>query len=318
MKANRTTARKRGVAVIAVAIAVIATGSMAQAQTSIDFWTWAPAETTLNQIIEKFEGENSDIDVRLTLLESTAYQDRLPLALASGDKIDVAAVQTSTMVNLVKDFLSPFSALYAQLGSSAIEEQLNASALAQARSLADDGDLYFAPMGMLGSVVAFYNVDLLDELGLEIPRTREDLAGFVSTIKEQRPDLLPISFTGANWFLDEIALTFAEQSSPGFFNSVRYEAGGSWDSDAYQQAFDAIVGLYRDDIFSRDTLDIDYGRVDRVLPAGTSGHVPAGQLGVGRPVGPLSRGERDPLGKRDRIRAAGGHRRWHPVDPLVH
>ncbi|WP_434362339.1 extracellular solute-binding protein [Parasalinivibrio latis] len=241
-------------------LATVLMSNFAIAKTTINFWTWAPSESTLNAVIEKFEEENPDIDVNLTLLESTAYQDRLPLALASGDSIDVAAVQTSTMVNVVKDFLEPLTPLYSKHANSEIETQLNNSALSQAKSLADNGVLYIAPMGMLGSVVAFYNKDLMDELGLSVPQNREELASFVKTIETKRPDLLPISFTGANWFLDEIANTISEQVKPGLFNLIRYDEGGKWQSEEYSKTFDTLVSLYNDGIFSKDTLDIDYAR----------------------------------------------------------
>ncbi|WP_434354975.1 extracellular solute-binding protein [Parasalinivibrio latis] len=241
-------------------LAAMSFSSIANAKTTINFWTWAPTESTINAVIDEFEKQNPNIEVNLTLLESTAYQDRLPLALASGDSIDVAAIQTSTMVNVVKDFLEPLSPLYNKYSTSSIDSQLNGIALSQAKSLADNGVLYLAPMGFLGSVVAFYNKTLLDELGLSVPQNREELAKFVKTIESKRPDLLPISLTGVNWFLDEITNTITEQFKPGFYNSVRYNEGGQWQSADYAKSFDAIVSLYKEGIFSKDTLDIDYAR----------------------------------------------------------
>jgi raffinose/stachyose/melibiose transport system substrate-binding protein len=108
----------------------------------------------------------------------------------------------------------------------------------------------------------------MDELGMTVPRTREELAAFVATVKEKRPDLVPIAFTGANWFLDEITNTLTEQGATGFFNSVRYNQGGKWNGPEYKAAFDAIVGLYADGIFGRDTLDLDYGRAVELFQRG--------------------------------------------------
>lgn len=100
----------------------------------------------------------------------------------------------------------------------------------------------------------------MKELGLSVPRNRAEMAAFVKTVKEKRPDLVPVDFTGANWFLDEIADTIIEQKSPGWFNNVRYNKGGKFDSPEFKAGFDAIVGLYKDGIFGKDTLDLDYGR----------------------------------------------------------
>ncbi|MCY4623098.1 MAG: extracellular solute-binding protein [bacterium] len=238
------------------------------APVTLQFWTWFPPEATMERVIAGFEAKNPDIRIELTLFESTAYQDRLPLALSAGDTIDIAAIQTSTMVNVVRGDLDPLAPLFDQYASAPLADMLAPAALDQTRVLAEDGEVYIAPLGFLGSAAAYYNVDLLDELGLEVPRTRAGLLAMVQTIEQQRPDLLPISFTGANWFLDEIALTVTEQISPGFFNSVRYNEGGSWNSPVYAQAFEAVTSAFDDGIFSHDVLDLDYGRSVEIFQSG--------------------------------------------------
>ncbi|MCQ3802934.1 MAG: extracellular solute-binding protein [bacterium] len=235
---------------------------------TLQFWTWFPPEATMERVIADFEAKNPDIRIELTLFESTAYQDRLPLALSSGDSIDVAAVQTSTMVNVVRSYLDPLPPLFDQHASAALADGIAPAALSQARLLAEDSEIYIAPLGFLGSAAAYYNVDLLDELGIDVPRTRSDLMAMVEAVESQRPDLLPISFTGANWFLDEIVLTVTEQISPGFFNSVRYDAGGSWNSPTFAAAFEAVTSAFEDGIFSLDVLDLDYGRPIEIFQQG--------------------------------------------------
>jgi raffinose/stachyose/melibiose transport system substrate-binding protein len=237
-----------------------ASWAMAAEQTTLTFWTWAPPAPVVDRAIAAFEKANPNIDVKVTFLESTAYQQRLPLALSSGDPVDVAAVQTSSMVKLVKDYLDPLPALYGQYATAPIETQLSPKTLDQAKLLAGDDTLYIAPMGTLGSVVAYYNLDLMAELGLEVPKDRAGLAAFVKTVQEKRPDLVPVAFTGANWFLDEICDTIIEQGSPGWFNRLRYKQGGRFDSPEVKAGFDATVGLFKDGIFGKDTLDLDYGR----------------------------------------------------------
>jgi raffinose/stachyose/melibiose transport system substrate-binding protein len=249
----------RNFAIASALIAASISGAKAQDAT-LKFWTWHPSEPVLNKIIDGFEQENPGVEIELQLFESSAYQDRLPLALASGDELDIVAVQTSTMVELVKDQLAPIEPLFDEYGSMPITDLLSESAIGQGKTLASDRELYIAPMGVLGSVVAYYNMDLMNELGLAIPRNRADLQNLVEVTTAKRPDLVPVSFTGAGWFLDEISTTIAEQVSPGFFNSVRYNEGGRWDDTTYLTAFGALVDLYKDGIFSKDTLDLDYGR----------------------------------------------------------
>jgi raffinose/stachyose/melibiose transport system substrate-binding protein len=242
----------------------------AQEKTTLTFWTWAPPAPVVDRMVAAFEKANPNIDVKVNFLESSAYQQRLPLALSSGDPVDVAAVQTSSMVKLVKDYLEPLPELYSQYGTSPIETQLAPKALEQAKLLAGDDTLYIAPMGTLGSVVAYYNLDLMAELGLQIPKNRAELAAFVNTVKQKRPDLVPVAFTGANWFLDEICDTIIEQGSPGWFNRLRYDKGGRLDSPEAKAGFEATVGLFKDGIFGKDTLDLDYGRSVELFQQGKS------------------------------------------------
>ncbi|OLP46178.1 extracellular solute-binding protein [Rhizobium oryziradicis] len=237
-----------------------ASWAVAADKTVINVWTWAPPAPVVDKMVSAFEKANPNIDVKLTFLESTAYQKRLPLALSSGDPVDVAAVQTSSMVAQVKDYLEPLPELYNQYGSAPIDRQLTAKTIDQAKRLSGDGKLYIAPMGTLGSVVAYYNLDLMKELGLTVPKDRAELAAFVKTVKEKRPDLVPVAFTGANWFLDEICDTIIEQGSQGWFNKLRYNKGGRFDSTEAKAGFDATVSLFKDGIFGKDMLDLDYGR----------------------------------------------------------
>ena len=247
--------------------AVLATPLAAQ-DTTLNVWTWFPSEDIMGKVIAGFEAENPGVKINLNIFESTAYQDRMPLALASGDALDVVAVQTSTMVELVRGDLDALPPLFEEHASAPIGDLLSEAALGQAAALASDGEVYISPMGILGSAVVFYNGDMLAEMGLEIPRTRDDMAAFVAAVEAYNPDLLAYSFTGANWFLDEITLTIAEQGSPGFFNSVRYDQGGSWNSPEYAAAFDAIPAAYADGIFTVDTLDLDYGRAAELFQQG--------------------------------------------------
>lgn len=254
--------------ILGAAILVAMAGPVAAQDTTLELWTWYPSEDVLAKIIDGFEAQNPGVSVNLNLFESSAYQDRMPLALASGDAMDVVAVQTSTMVELVRPDLMALPALFDEFGSAPLADLLSETALDQARSLASDGEAYIAPMGILGSAVVYYNGDMLAEMGVEIPRTRADMLAFVEAVNVYDADLLPYSFTGANWFLDEITLTIAEQATPGFFNTVRYDQGGTWNGTEYSAAFDAITSAYDDGIFSKDTLDLDYGRAAELFQQG--------------------------------------------------
>lgn len=226
---------------------------------TLQFWTWFPPLPTTEKIIAAFEEENPNIDVEITILESTVYQDKLPLSLAAGEQVDLAAIQTSAMVNQVKADLMPLEPLLEAHVGADWASQINEKSVEQSRLLADDGELYILPMGSLGSVVGYYNAEILAEYGLDVPTNNEDFKAFADELAAQNPDILPVVFTGANWFQDEIVLTLIGQESPSFFNDIRY-GDGRWDDPAYVQVLQEYKQMYDDGILSMDVMDLDYSR----------------------------------------------------------
>ncbi len=234
---------------------------------TLQFWTWFPPLPITEKIIAAFEAENPGINVEVTILESTVYQDKLPLSLAGGEALDLVAIQTGAMVNQVKDELMPLDALLTEYVGADWASRVNEKAVAQSRALADDGDLYILPMGGLGSVVGYYNVEILAEYGLTVPTTNEEFKAFAADLKAQNPDMLPVVFTGANWFQDEILLTLVGQTSPSFFNDIRY-GDGKWNDPVYVQALKEYKQMYDDGILSMDAIDLDYSRSLEIFYSG--------------------------------------------------
>jgi raffinose/stachyose/melibiose transport system substrate-binding protein len=233
--------------------------STAAEPVTIKFWTWFPPLDDTKKLIAGFEAENPGIKVELTELESKAYQDKLPLALAGGDAPDIVAVQTSAMVNQIKDSLQPLEPLLGQYVGADWASQVNPKAIEQAKKLASDGQQYFLPLGSLGSAVGFYNKEIFDKYGLTVPTNYAEFKAVAEKLKADAPDILPMVFPADNWFQDELVLTVVGQQKPSFFNDVRY-GNGRWDDPAYIQALQDYKKLYDDGILSKDNLDIDYGR----------------------------------------------------------
>lgn len=267
-KAEAETAKAEAEAAQAAAAeAVVEEEMVEEEQVTLQYWTWFPPLPTTEKFIAAFEEENPNIDVEITILESTVYQDKLPLSLAGGEELDLVAIQTSAMVDQVKADLMPLEPLLEEHVGTDWQSRINEKSVEQSRSLADDGELYILPMGSLGSVVGYYNVEILDEYGLEVPTTNEEFKAFAADLTAQNPDIVPVVFTGANWFQDEILLTLIGQTHPSFFNDIRY-GDGKWNDPAYVQALRDFKQMYDDGIFSMDMIDLDYGRSLEVFYAG--------------------------------------------------
>ncbi len=234
---------------------------------TLKYQTWNPSETALRPILDQFEKENPNIKVELTVSESTVYQQKLPLALNSGEPIDVVGVQSGLMVEQIRANLQPMDQLMAKYAGSDWESKFVPSNLTTARSLASDGGLYFIPMGRLGSAVGFYNGAIFDELGLKVPQTYAELVAVAKTIREKKPDVTPMVFPGDNWFQDELLLTIVGQDDPSFFNNIRYK-DGKWDTASYIQALTEYKQMYTDGVLSLDNQDIDYGQAAKLFYTG--------------------------------------------------
>jgi raffinose/stachyose/melibiose transport system substrate-binding protein len=248
-----------------------ATSAPAATQTqelvTLKYQTWNPSETALRPILDQFEKENPNIKVELTVSESTVYQQKLPLALNSGEAIDVVGVQAGLMVEQIRANLQPMDQLMAKYAGSDWESAFVPSNLEIARSQATDGGLYFIPMGRLGSAVGFYNGAIFDELGLKVPQTYAELVAVAKTIREKKPDVMPMVFPGDNWFQDELLLTIVGQDDPSFFNNIRYK-DGKWDTASYIQALTEYKQMYTDGVLSLDNQDIDYGQASKLFYTG--------------------------------------------------
>jgi len=234
-----------------------AAADTAGSTTTLNIWTWYPREQVWNEISEEFERQNPDISLDVTIIESLKYQEKLPIALATGEDLDLVGVQATSMVNRIKDYLAPMDEMMAQYVGADWEDQFVKNYIDNDAKISDR--LYFLSTGASGSMVCYYNAAIFEELGLDVPRDYDDLKEVVSVLNRERPDVLPVSFAGKDaWVQDEILMTILCQKKP-FFNEVRYN-DGRWDDKDYVEALALYKGLFDDGIFSMDVMDLDYSR----------------------------------------------------------
>ncbi len=255
--------------VVVVALLLVAVPSVSQAQdvVTLKYHTWYPPQSALQPIIDQFQKDNPNIKVELDVQESTKYQQSLPLSLNSGDAIDVVGVQSGLMVEQIRANLQPIDPLFVKYVGKDWQSQFVPANLKTAEGLASDGNLYFLPLGRLGSAVGFYNGAIFDELGLKAPLTYADLVTVAKTIRAKKPDILPMVFPGDNWFQDELVLTIVGQDDPNFFNNIRYK-DGKWDTDSYIKALTEYKQMYTDGVLSLDNQDIQYDKASEAFATG--------------------------------------------------
>src|SRR3984957_958728 len=85
---------------------------------TLNYWTWFPAQSTLQKSIDAFEKANPTIKIKLREFTNTSYQTELPLALGGGQALDIVSVQVAAMTNSVRKDLRPVSSWSSDLPSS--------------------------------------------------------------------------------------------------------------------------------------------------------------------------------------------------------
>jgi len=136
----------------------------------VTFWYhFDNPETALNPLIEKFEKENPGITINPERIAWDVYNQKLLTAVAGGFPPDVAQVKLWWQPQLVEmKALLPLDNYIANwAGKDDVYENV------WNLTKHSDGHQYYMPLQMV-VLYLYYRVDMFEELGLELPKTRED------------------------------------------------------------------------------------------------------------------------------------------------
>ncbi len=240
----------------------------ASSPVTIKYWTWFPNEDQLKDAVADFEATNPDIKIELNIMESKAFQEKLPVALATKEDIDVVGVQPSTMVGQVKTYLADLDPLLkTESGddwkSNLSEKDLNSCMML----LGGSGPLSIVPLFSSGAMIGYYNAAMLKEWGLTVPQTLEEYAAFADAVRAKDPSVLPAVYAGKEaWVNDEMMQNVMGQSSD-YFNKFRYEKAPV-DSQEFVDAMYGLKKFFDAGVFSMDIMDLDYGRAMEMFTTG--------------------------------------------------
>lgn len=241
-----------------------ATGS--EEQVVLEYWTWFPGNDQFAETIANFEAENPNIKINLTVMDSKDFQQRVPLALATEENIDIIGVQPTAFATEISDYLAELDPLLQTAAGSDWASAYSEVGIAKSKSLTGDS-LKFLAMFNSGSMIGYYNVALLDELGMKVPTTLAEYKTVADALYEKYPDKYAGVFAGQDsWVMDEMMLTVLGQKGD-YYDKWRYE-GASVDSSEYITAMSGLKAFFDEGVFSSDLLDIDYARASEIFAAG--------------------------------------------------
>jgi raffinose/stachyose/melibiose transport system substrate-binding protein len=234
---------------------------------TLNYWTWFPAQSTLQKSIDAFEKANPTIKINLREFTNTNYQTELPLALGGGQDLDIVGVQVAAMTNSVRKDLRPVSEWASDLPAN-WQSQINPTMLSQAQKISQDNTLYDIPMGSIGSAFLYSNQALLSQAGITAePTTSGQLAADVAKIKKAEPGVTPVTFSGESWWQDEVFFTVADQIDPKLSDEL-YTGKVAWNSPKMVQALTTYQKLFSSGTLSTGTLSLKEADADDAFNSG--------------------------------------------------
>lgn len=157
-------------------------------KTTISFIHWRGEDAEVfNELISKFESENEDIKVDMTIYPSEQYQSTAQTMLKDGSVGDVFTSFPGSQFNIIQK-----AGLFADLSGEEFLSNFNESLIAAGNV---DGKQYALPYQLVFNQPV-YNVDIFEKLGLKPPKDWEGFLALCETLKEN--GYIPIAFPGAD------------------------------------------------------------------------------------------------------------------------
>lgn len=218
---------------IGVLIVVLAAGpllSTAQAQEQIELRVWdqftGPESEFVDAIYAGFEETNPNIDIVREAVSTDQMRQTVNTAIASGTGPDIIGYDPGpgyAGVLVDAGLLSPLDDVASQSGWA---DRIPASSL-EATSI--DGTLYGLPL-TVDLIGMYYNKTLLDQEGLTVPETVDDLIAFCGAAAEK--GYTPITFgNNPGWeAFHQFSMTSNQMLGVDAMRQLLFDGQGSWDS----------------------------------------------------------------------------------------
>ena len=170
------------------------------------------------------EEQNVTLDIRT--VPSKDYASKVRIILSSGDIPDIVSgvdkdiiteYSSSGVLLRISDYLDKMPNLKAKIEQYDIADELD-------NWYTKDGGLYALPFmneSLMYNTAPAIRMDVLEEYGLEVPTTYDELYEVLKTIKEKRPDTYPMSnYNGAKNIRD---ISGASWGIEGSYNGFMYD-----------------------------------------------------------------------------------------------
>ncbi len=271
---TRLTARTSAVVLAGTLVACGSSGPAGGGGGGDTAQVWALQDTVLNPIeessVERFNEGSESGDAELATFGNDPYKQRLRVALGSPEAPDVffnwggGNLEEYVDAGRVED-LTPLLDEDPALRDSFLPSVLEAAQI--------EGKTYGLPMRGVQPVAMFYNQEVLDAAGLQVPQTWDQLLAAVDALKAQ--GVTPIALAGSQSWTQLMWLEYLldRVGGPEVFQAIRDGEPGAWEQPAVLEALSMIRELVDRGAFGEDFASVGYdvGGASTILAQGDAG-----------------------------------------------
>ncbi len=233
---------------------------------TITYWnigTEGADKTTLEYAVNAFnENTESGYTVENVAIQNDNYKERLVVAMSSGECPDMYTSWSGGPMNEYIDsgFAQPVDELYEEYGLSDIFME---AATAQASY---DGHIYAVPTYNVSLAGIFYNTEIFDEYGLEVPTTLSELEAVCDTLVEN--GITPFALANAPKWTGSMFYQCLVARYAGLepFQAA-VDGSGSFEDECFQWAGEKIQEWVQKGYFPEgvNSLDEDAGQAKQLM-----------------------------------------------------
>jgi len=243
----RVSLRRVVVAVAAAALltplaACSASADKGDQPVTIDFfhrWPNEPKNSYFKELVAEFEKENPDIKVKTQSVLNDAYKDKVKVVAGSSDAPDVLFSWSGSFLEELVEGGNVMDLSSWLKDNPDIKDRFYPS---QLTPFEVGGKQYALPVDMQAKLF-FYNKDVFDKLGLEVPTTWDDFLSVLEKIKKS--GATPIEFGAKEqWTIAHYVGTLNQRMLPQkVFDADQDPAKGTFENAGYTTALDRFKQL---------------------------------------------------------------------------
>ena len=226
---------------MAICLSLLCTVALADKVTVNFFHRWPnePKNSYINSLIDEFEAANPDIDIVSDCVLNDSYKEKIRVLVSTDALPDVFFSWSGVFgENLTRSgrvlALDDVMARDSEWSSQIVEGQW--------APFNYNGKQYGAPWSMDGKAF-FYNVDVFNELGIEIPTTLNELYAVCEKLKENGYDEPISAGFSAPWAVSHYLGTICQRVVDPEVLAKDYTGGGDFSDPAYIEALNTFKKL---------------------------------------------------------------------------